>query len=62
MLDTAYLIWKTWNERRVRDNDSQERGMSEAKILNGWTHTIGKRLTIYRVVTNDMKFGKGALR
>ena len=62
MLETAYLIWTMWNERRVRDNDSQERGMSEAKILNRWTHTISKRLTIYRVVTNDMKFGKGALR
>ena len=59
--ETAYLIWKMRNERRIRDGDMPERLTSDAVTTNRWTHAINKRLTIDRTLTNNNKFGKKAL-
>ena len=59
--ETAYLIWKSRNERRIRDEDDPEREASEREIRNRWTGALNKRLTIDRTLTNDAKFGKRAL-
>ena len=59
--ETAYLIWKMRNERRIRDGDTPGHEQQEREIRNRWTHALNKRLTIDRALTNDIKFGKRAL-
>ena len=59
--ETAYLIWKLRNERRIRDEDAPEREASEIEIRNRWSYAMNKRLTVDRALTNDAKFGNRAL-
>ena len=59
--ETAFLIWKLRNERRIRDEDSQEHGNIATETTNRWINAINKRLTIDRLLTNDKRFGKRAL-
>jgi len=59
--ETAYLIWRLRNERRIRENDDPDREHQENEITNRWTHAINKRLTIDRASTNIGRFGKRAL-
>ena len=59
--ETAYLIWKMRNERRIRDGDSPENGSTESETFNRWTHALNKRLTIDCALTNDRRFGKHSI-
>ena len=59
--ETAFLIWKLRNERRIRDEDSQEHGNIVTETTNRWINAINKRLTIDRLLTNNKRFGKRAL-
>ena len=42
--ETAYLIWKLRNERRIRDDEGPPQSANE--VQNRWTSTINKRLTL----------------
>ena len=59
--ETAYLIWKMRNERRIKGEDSPNNMNSDAETCNRWTHAINKRLTIDCALTDNTKFGKRAL-
>ena len=61
MSETAFLIWKLRNERRIRDEDAQEHRNITNETTSRWTNAINKRLTIDRHLTNDIRFGKRAL-
>ena len=60
--ETAYLIWKLRNERRIRDGDSQEHNNINNETTKRWVNAINKRLTTDRHLTNDKRFGKRALK
>jgi ribonuclease HI len=62
MSETAYLIWKLRNERRIRDDDGQERQGIEAETESRWINALNKRLTIDRLLTNGRRFGKRAMK
>ena len=57
--ETAYLIWKTRNERRIRDGDNVVQ--PAATTIKRWMNTINKRLTIDRFLTDKKIFEKRAL-
>ena len=57
--ETAYLIWKTRNERRIRDGDNANTPATET--VKRWRNTINKRLTIDRFLTDKKRFGKRSL-
>jgi ribonuclease HI len=57
--ETAYLIWKMRNERRIRDNDGAP--ATTPTTIKRWSNTINKRLTIDRFLTDSKRFGKRAL-
>ena len=57
--ETAYLIWKIRNERRIRDSDGEERVGIERETETRWK--MNKRLTNDRFLTNSTRFGKRAL-
>ena len=57
--ETAYLIWKIRNERRIHDGDSTTNIPSEI-IQKRWINAINKRLMIDRFLTNGKRFGKHA--
>lgn len=59
--ETAYLIWKMRNERRIRDEDSPENDSTESETINRWTYALNKRLTIDRTLTNSLRFGKNSI-
>jgi len=59
--ETAYLIWKTRNERRIRDNDSEERSNIEGETTTRWRNALNKRLTNDRFLTDSIRFRKNAL-
>ena len=61
MSETAFLIWKLRNERRIRDEDVQEHRNITTETTTRWTNAINKRLTIDQHLTNDIRFGKRAL-
>ena len=58
--ETAYLIWKMRNERRIRDNDGPDTA-TEQEIRNRWMNTINRRLTINRTLTDVRRFRKKAM-
>ena len=58
--ETAYLIWKMRNERRIRDNDGPDMTM-EPEIRKRWTNAINRRLTINRTLTDERRFKKKAM-
>ena len=57
--ETAYLIWKLRNERRIRDDEGPVQTATETR--NRWTYAINKRLTIDRMLTKKTRFKKKAL-
>jgi len=59
--ETAFLIWKLRNERRIRDDDGQEHNNIAAETTKRWVNAINKRLTIDRHMTNNIRFGKKAI-
>ena len=59
MSETAYLIWKLRNERRIRDSDTVTTSITDT--VKRWTNTINKRLTIDRFLMDNKRFGKRAL-
>jgi len=61
MSETACLIWKMRNERRIGRNDSESQEATDQEIRNRWTHTINRRLTIDRALTNNARFGRHAV-
>lgn len=58
--ETAYLIWKIRNERRIRDGDTTT-DIPNEMVERRWTNAINKRLTIDRFLTNENRFGKHAI-
>jgi hypothetical protein len=58
--ETAFIVWKLRNERRIRDKDSTT-DTPESEIRNRWLNAINKRLTIDRCLTDGKRFGKRAL-
>ena len=62
MSETAYLIWKLRNERRIRDGDGNERHDIIAETTTRWVKAINKRLTNDRYLTDNKRFGKRALK
>ena len=59
--ETAYLIWKMRNERRIRDSDGNERDNIEGETETRWRNALTKRLTNDRYLTDSTRFGKRAL-
>jgi len=59
--ETAYLIWRMRNERRIQDGDEPNKDHQVNEIANRWSHAINKRLTIDRTLTNTERFGKKAM-
>ena len=57
--ETAYLIWKMRNERRIRDGDSVT--APATATVRRWRNTMNKRLTIDRFLTDKKRFSKRAL-
>ena len=57
--ETAYLIWKLQNERRIRDDDGPIQTNDE--VGKRWTHAINKRLLLDRLLTNTARFRKNAI-
>ena len=62
MSETAFLIWKMRNERRIWNEDTVDNEDTQSEIFNRWSHAINKRLTIDRALTNDKRFGRRALQ
>ena len=60
MSETAYLIWKMRNERRIRDEDTTIQP-SDKEITNRWMNAVNKRLTVDRFLTDTKRFRKKAL-
>ena len=58
--ETAYLIWRLRNERRIQQGDGPPQ--SESKVQNRWTHAINKRLTLDRMLTNVARFKSAAIK
>ena len=56
LTESAYLIWKLRNERRIRDTKH-----SANEITNRWYATINRRITLDRAMANPAKFAKKAL-
>ena len=59
MSETAYLVWKTRNERRIRDSDNMI--TPDETTAKRWINSINKRLTIDRFLTDKKRFGKKAM-
>ena len=57
--ETAYLIWKLRNKQRIRDEDGLVQ--LEREVLSRWKHSINKRITMDRMLTNTARFKKNAL-
>lgn len=54
--ETADLIWKLRNERRIRDSEGSVQPDDE--VRNRWAHAINKRLTLDRRPRNTARFKK----
>ena len=59
--ETAYLVWKMRNERRIRNDETRGREATDSEIRNRWIEAINRRLTIDRALTDNTRFGKRAL-
>ena len=59
--ETAYLIWKMRNKRRIRDGDLPVCETPKREICNRWMHALDKHLTIDRALINNTKFSKRAM-
>ncbi|KAJ7101781.1 hypothetical protein C8R44DRAFT_641334 [Mycena epipterygia] len=56
--ESAHLIWRIRNERVIQQNGPAPL----AKIQNRWLKTINNRLAVDCAMTNDLKYGKKALK
>ncbi|KAK7683569.1 hypothetical protein QCA50_013407 [Cerrena zonata] len=61
MTESAYLIWKLRNERRIRHSPEENFSHSTTEITNRWYNMINNRLTLDRAMANPAKFAKKAL-
>ena len=59
--ESAYLIWKLRNERRIRNEENPEFEHTRKEIINRWYKTLDNRLTLDRAMANPAKFAKKAL-
>ena len=57
--ETAYLIWKLRNERRIRDEEGPVQ--KDTEVSTRWTNTLNKRLMMDRMLTNKARFQKNTL-
>jgi ribonuclease HI len=55
MSESAYLIWRLRNERRISRNGTPA---SEEEIINKWKYTINQRLQVDIVLANQPRKGK----
>ena len=60
MSETAYLIWRMRNERRIRDKNNPTVSTIN-ELTNRGTHAINKRLTVNRALTDITRFGRKAI-
>ena len=58
--ETAYLVWRLRNERRIQQEDRL--AQSESEVRNRWTYAINKRLTLDRMLTNAARFKSAAVK
>ena len=56
LTESAYLIWKLRNERRIRGKEH-----TTSEITNRWYANIDRRITLDRAMANPEKFAKKAL-
>ena len=56
LTESAYLIWKLRNERRIRGKEH-----TTSEITNRWYANIDRRITLDRAMANPAKFAKKAL-
>ncbi|KAJ6572831.1 hypothetical protein DFH09DRAFT_916468 [Mycena vulgaris] len=56
--ESAHLIWKLRNERVIQEKDAA----SEREIRNRWCKAINNRLNLDCILTNQMKYGKKAIK
>ncbi|KIY43062.1 hypothetical protein FISHEDRAFT_54208, partial [Fistulina hepatica ATCC 64428] len=60
--ESAYLIWKLRCERRITNEDDEDKWQTLVEIENRWLAAINsRRLEIDRPLTNRNKYGRRAL-
>ena len=59
--ESAYLIWKLRNKRRIRNEENPDFEHTRREISNRWYKTLDNRLTLDRAMANPAKFAKKAL-
>ena len=57
--ETAYLVWKLRNERRIRDDEGPIQ--TDDEVRKRWTHAVNKRAHPDRLLTNSARFKKNAI-
>ncbi|KIY53916.1 hypothetical protein FISHEDRAFT_25043, partial [Fistulina hepatica ATCC 64428] len=61
--ESAYLIWLIRCERRIEDeDDNRDKWKTDEHIKSLWLQVVNTRLSIDRLSTNRLKFGKAALK
>ena len=61
LTESAYLIWKMRNERRIHHENDAHFKHSDIEITNRWYKAIDIRITLDRAMANPAKFAKKAL-
>ncbi|PBK60021.1 ribonuclease H-like protein [Armillaria solidipes] len=61
VMESAWLIWKLRNERRIQNEDDPERWHSQQEIHNRWLSMINLRLKIDCLLTSSGKYGDKAM-
>ncbi|KIY51682.1 hypothetical protein FISHEDRAFT_36607, partial [Fistulina hepatica ATCC 64428] len=62
IIESAYLIWKLRCERRITNEDDEDKWQTLVEIENRWLAAINsRRLEIDRPLTNRNKYGRRAL-
>ncbi|KAJ6615843.1 hypothetical protein B0H10DRAFT_1800709 [Mycena sp. CBHHK59/15] len=56
--ESAHLIWRLRNERVIQEKDAA----TEREIQNRWCKTINIRSNLDCLLTDEMKYGKKALK
>ncbi|KAF8214141.1 RnaseH-domain-containing protein [Mycena galopus ATCC 62051] len=56
--ESAHLIWRIRNERRIQQTGAAALPM----IKNRWLHAINNRLAVDCAMTNELKYGKKAVK
>ena len=59
MSESALLIWKLRNERRIQNLDDKE--FSHQKIHNRWLKAINNQLELDKLMTDDNKYQTKAI-